>query len=99
MRRLVIDLYDHTSEEEITEITESMRGIGLDDVRVTMTEFVLIAQEPGRHGFSVVGGFDSVEAAEKWRDERKLDGMVKSLVASADWREKDGSMDDEALDG
>ena len=33
-RRLVLDLYDHTSVEEIKEIIETLRGVGLDDARV-----------------------------------------------------------------
>lgn len=56
--------------------------------------FVLIANEPGRHGFDLVGTFDTVEAADAWAAERKLDGMVKPLVAPADWKPDDGSLDD-----
>lgn len=32
-RRIVIDLYDHTSETEIAEILDALRGIGIDDAR------------------------------------------------------------------
>lgn len=30
-RRIVIDLYDHTTQDEIDEIIESIRCIGIDD--------------------------------------------------------------------
>ena len=33
-RQIVIDLYDHTTDEEIAEIIEAMRGIGIDGARV-----------------------------------------------------------------
>ena len=33
-RRIVIDLYDHTPVEEITDIIEALRGIGVDDARI-----------------------------------------------------------------
>lgn len=34
MRRIVIDLYDHTSQEEIEDTLEALRGIGIYDARV-----------------------------------------------------------------
>jgi hypothetical protein len=33
MQRIVIDLYDHTSEDEVTEITEALKGLGVGGVR------------------------------------------------------------------
>lgn len=34
MRRIVVDLYDHTPQDEIDDILEDLKRIGLDDVRV-----------------------------------------------------------------
>ena len=33
-RQIVIDLYDHTSVEEIMDILDSLKGIGIDGARV-----------------------------------------------------------------
>lgn len=54
-----------------------------------------VANEPGRHGFDLVGGFESKVAAEEWLSERKLSGIVKPLVAPDAWEPNDGSADDE----
>lgn len=33
MQRIVIDLYDHTTEDEVAEIIETLKSVGLDDAR------------------------------------------------------------------
>lgn len=33
-RRIVIELYEHTSDEEIADMIDALRGIGIDDAKV-----------------------------------------------------------------
>lgn len=64
---------------------------------MTAVEYVALANEPGRHGYKIVGTFGSVNEADAWLVERKLDGIVKPLVAPEDWRPDSGAFDDKAL--
>lgn len=34
MRQIIIDLYDHTSDDEVADILACLVSIGLDDARV-----------------------------------------------------------------
>jgi hypothetical protein len=60
--------------------------------------FVFLANEPGRHGFDIVGPFDTPQDAEAFRAKHKLSGSIepKPLIAPEDWQPNDGSGDDEA---
>lgn len=63
--------------------------------------YVLIANERGRHGFDIVGLFDTEEEAVAFSRKHKLSEWssgpsVKPLVAPENWKPNDGSMDDES---
>lgn len=58
MRRIVIDLYDHTKEDEIEDILDSLRCIGIDDARVEAK----LPDTVGIHGWVTVSNGYSREA-------------------------------------
>lgn len=65
---------------------------------MTRAGFVVLANEPGRHGFDMVGPFDTAAEGAAWLEANKLSGTIppKPLVAPEDWKPNDGSHDDEA---
>jgi len=57
-RQIVIDLYDHTTDEEIAEIIDAMRGIGIDGARVVVARCPkcrMLAHAPDRFCNTKVG--------------------------------------------
>lgn len=61
-----------------------------------MGGFAVLANEPGRHGFDLVGPFETREHASAWLTENGLrdDVSPKRLIAPGDWKPNDGSGDD-----
>lgn len=60
--------------------------------------FAVIANQPGRHGFDVVGPFETRDAASGWLSgNAAIEGFVKPLTAPDQWEPNDGSRDDEPL--